>query len=148
MAVSHGNHLADRLSADQDRRILPSDPASTIPAMRCLNPLISSLVAACARRIRRRWSGFRPWGRDGRMDRCSSLIASGGLRLPLAGVLLVAAAAVWAGEGVAPGPADPAVFGIELSSSDYEHWSFRPISRPAVPMPVANAEWVANPIDA
>lgn len=35
----------------------------------------------------------------------------------------------------------------EVTDADREHWSFRPIARPAVP-PVINRDWVRTPIDA
>ena len=45
-------------------------------------------------------------------------------------------------------PADPAVFGIELSKDDLEHWAFRPIADVVPPVPERDAQWVQNPIDA
>jgi hypothetical protein len=45
-------------------------------------------------------------------------------------------------------PADPAIYGIELSKDDLEHWSFRPIAAVAPPLVERQAEWVRNPIDA
>ncbi|MBI3863480.1 MAG: DUF1549 domain-containing protein [Planctomycetia bacterium] len=47
----------------------------------------------------------------------------------------------------AKGPADPAVYGIELSDDDRSHWAFRPIVPVVPPAPEKNAEWVRNPID-
>src|SRR5262249_19560475 len=45
-------------------------------------------------------------------------------------------------------PADPAIYGIELSKDDFNHWAFRPIVRPAPPVSAQGANWIKNPIDA
>jgi hypothetical protein len=45
-------------------------------------------------------------------------------------------------------PADSAVYGIELSADDREHWAFRPIQSVSPPRPAKQAEWIGNPIDA
>jgi len=45
-------------------------------------------------------------------------------------------------------PADPAIYGIDLSKEDFSHWAFRPIVRPAPPIPAQGANWIKNPIDA
>jgi hypothetical protein len=50
--------------------------------------------------------------------------------------------------GNPPEAADPALYGIELSDGDREHWSFRPLATVAPPIPERNAEWVGSPIDA
>jgi hypothetical protein len=47
-----------------------------------------------------------------------------------------------------PAVADPAVYGIDVSADDRAHWAFRPINRPAVPVPTKDTEWIRNPIDA
>ena len=47
-----------------------------------------------------------------------------------------------------PDPADPSIYGIELSHDDLEHWSFRPLATVAPPIPQSDDEWVCNPIDA
>ncbi|HLJ11123.1 MAG TPA: DUF1549 and DUF1553 domain-containing protein [Planctomycetaceae bacterium] len=45
-------------------------------------------------------------------------------------------------------PADPAIYGIDLTSDDLSHWAFRPIEPVAPPVPLHDGQWVANPIDA
>jgi hypothetical protein len=45
-------------------------------------------------------------------------------------------------------PADPAIYGIELTDDDRAHWAFRPIAHVTPPVPDRQAEWVRNPIDA
>ena len=44
--------------------------------------------------------------------------------------------------------ADPDTFGIRVSQDDRNHWAFRPIVRPEMPVPAIQSEWVENPIDA
>lgn len=45
-------------------------------------------------------------------------------------------------------PADPAIYGIELSKDDFAHWSFPPIVAVAPPVVERHFEWIRNPIDA
>ncbi len=46
------------------------------------------------------------------------------------------------------GPADPNIYGVEISDDDRNHWAFRPIAPVTPPTPDRNAEWIRNPIDA
>jgi hypothetical protein len=62
------------------------------------------------------------------------------LVLALLGAILVT------GRGWAAEPASVADYDEIITSSDRQHWSFRPVSRPALPR-VRDAEWVRNPID-
>lgn len=47
-----------------------------------------------------------------------------------------------------PAPADPKIYGLDLTNDDYNHWSFKPISRVSPPAPQKQGEWVRNPLDA
>ena len=48
----------------------------------------------------------------------------------------------------ATGPADPKIYGIEISDDDRAHWAFRPIAAVVPPVPERQADWIKNPIDA
>lgn len=48
----------------------------------------------------------------------------------------------------AKGPADPKIYGIEISDDDRAHWAFRPIAAVVPPIPERQADWIKNPIDA
>ena len=47
-----------------------------------------------------------------------------------------------------PAPADPAIYGIELTTDDFAHWAFRAIAPVNPPILDRGAEWVRDPIDA
>jgi hypothetical protein len=47
-----------------------------------------------------------------------------------------------------PAPADPAIYGIELTTDDFAHWAFRAIAPVKPPVVDRDAEWTRNPIDA
>lgn len=59
--------------------------------------------------------------------------------------------APWPGSGEAgeapPAPARTRKAGMVISDKDRAHWAFRPVTRPAVPVP-RDDRWVRNPIDA
>jgi hypothetical protein len=58
-------------------------------------------------------------------------------------------AALRADEAPSPAaPADPAIYGIDLTTDDFSHWAFRAIAPVKVPVPDRDAEWAQNPIDA
>jgi hypothetical protein len=64
--------------------------------------------------------------------------------LPL---VLVAALFVPTARGEKPGASDLARYDSKIKLRDRQHWAFRPVRRPAVPI-VRNTAWVRNPIDA
>ncbi len=71
-----------------------------------------------------------------------------GLVVPRVPAVSPLAAAEPAANSDAVKPADPALYGIELTDDDREHWAFRPITRVTPPVPDRQAEWVRNPVDA
>ena len=75
------------------------------------------------------------------------LLAVAWLAVALSGLAPVAAEDS-ASPAKPPDPADPSIYGIDLSNDDLEHWSFRPLAAVAPPVPQRDGEWVCNPVDA
>src|SRR5262249_14119848 len=90
----------------------------------------------------------------GRLPNPRGNAARGARRLVALGIALSAAiaGAKLSADEPAPAakldPADPAIYGIELSKDDFNLWAFRPIVRPAPPVSAQGANWIKNPIDA
>ena len=100
-----------------------------------------------------------PSGRDGRGGRFQFQIASS--RVTILSLLLIAALLSGALSISAPAtaddatpstgltePADPSIYGIDVTDEDRNHWSFHPITEVVPPVPQHDAGWIRNPIDA